>query len=178
MYYQIFVKDGLFLEAERNLKCLTLVKVIFFLQLSFSGLENSQLTGSWQMSQFSRRVRKKTLVITGLSVLLQCLVILWRLSWELLKNTWKIMLRSLPTWANEGKVRLNFLLCQNYSSSRPREASSCNLFGCQQSFWFSVSQHPMQNVQHTAGQKHSMIAYKSGSKGYSQCDYIVQADSH
>lgn len=42
----------------------------------------------------------------------------------------------------------------------------------------SVSQHPMQNVQHTARQKHSMVAYNSGSKGYSQCDYIVQADSH
>ena len=41
--------------------------------------------------------RKKTLVITGLSVSLQCLVKLWRkLCWEFMKNTWRTM-RSLVT---------------------------------------------------------------------------------
>jgi len=59
--------------------------------LFFNGLgilERSQSTGSWQMlAQFSRRVRRKTLVITGLSVSLQCLVKLWRgLFWGLLKS--------------------------------------------------------------------------------------------
>lgn len=39
------------------------------------GLERSQTTGSWQMlSQFSRRERRKTLVVTGLSVSLWCLM--------------------------------------------------------------------------------------------------------
>jgi len=63
-------------------------------QLFFSGLRNlersdrSQLTGSWQMFQFSRGMRKKTLVITGLSVTFQCLVKLGRkLCWELSTNT-------------------------------------------------------------------------------------------
>jgi len=37
--------------------------------------------------QFSRKVRKKILVITGLSVSLQCLVKLWRkLCWELFEK--------------------------------------------------------------------------------------------
>lgn len=44
--------------------------------LFFNGLgslERSPSTGSWQrLSQFSRRVRRKTLVITALSVSLQC----------------------------------------------------------------------------------------------------------
>jgi len=46
-------------------------------------------TSIWQtLSQFSRTVRRKTLVITSLSVLLQHLIKLWRrLFWELLKNT-------------------------------------------------------------------------------------------
>lgn len=45
-------------------------------QLFFNGLGNlrsSQLIGNWQTSQFSRRVRKKTLVITGLSASIRCL---------------------------------------------------------------------------------------------------------
>lgn len=73
-------------------------------QLFFNGLGNlrsSQLTGSWQTSQFSRRVRKKTLVITGLSASIQCLAKLqtWLLE-ELLENTQKTM-HSLAT-ANTG----------------------------------------------------------------------------
>ena len=59
-------------------------------------LERSPSTRSQQMSQFSRRARKKTLVITGLSVSLQCLVKLWRrLPWELLKNIWETMQSSV-----------------------------------------------------------------------------------
>lgn len=47
---------------------------------------------NWKLSQFSRRVRKKTQIIIGLSVSIQCLVNLWRrLFWQLLKNTWKTM---------------------------------------------------------------------------------------
>lgn len=45
-------------------------------QLFFNGLGNlrsSQLIGNWQTSQFSRRVRKKKLVITGLSASIRCL---------------------------------------------------------------------------------------------------------
>lgn len=39
---------------------------------SLRNLKRSQVTGSWKtLSQFSRRARKKTLVITGLSVLLE-----------------------------------------------------------------------------------------------------------
>ncbi|KAK4830736.1 LOW QUALITY PROTEIN: hypothetical protein QYF61_013186 [Mycteria americana] len=46
---------------------------------SLGSLERSQPTRSWQMlSQFSRKVRRKILVITGMSVSLQWLVKLWR----------------------------------------------------------------------------------------------------
>lgn len=61
--------------------------------LFFKGLgslERSQSIGSWLMSQFSKRVKRKTLVITGLSVSLWCLVKLWRrLFWESLKITFE-----------------------------------------------------------------------------------------
>ena len=64
----------------------------FSATLLVGNLERSQLTESLQMFQFSRRARRKTLVIKGLSVSLQCLVKLWReLCWELLKNTWRTM---------------------------------------------------------------------------------------
>ena len=44
---------------------------------SCGSLERSQLTGSWKMlPRFSRRVRRKTLVIAGLSASSQCLVTL------------------------------------------------------------------------------------------------------
>lgn len=60
-------------------------------QLFFDGLgnlETYQLPGSWlTLFQFTRRAKRKTLVITGLLLLLQCLVKSWRKScWELLKN--------------------------------------------------------------------------------------------
>lgn len=56
---------------------------------SLGSLERSQLNGSWHMlSQFSRMVKRNTLVIAGLPVSHQCLVKLWRwIFWELLKNT-------------------------------------------------------------------------------------------
>lgn len=73
-------------------------------QLFFNGpgsLGSSQLTGSWQMSQFSRRMRKETLVITGLSATIQCLAKLQRrLLKELMENTQQTMY-SLAT-ANTG----------------------------------------------------------------------------
>lgn len=52
-------------------------------------LDSIQLTENCQMlSLFSRRLRRKILVITSLSLSLQCLVKLCRmLFWELLKNT-------------------------------------------------------------------------------------------
>lgn len=61
-------------------------------------LEKSQLTESWQMSQFSRSARKSTLETTGLLVSLQCPVE-WQKKWfwEVLKNTWGIM-QSLVTF--------------------------------------------------------------------------------
>lgn len=55
-------------------------------------LERYQLSGSWQMlSQFSARLRRKALVITGQKVSLQCLVKL-RLFCEQGKNVWETML--------------------------------------------------------------------------------------
>jgi len=46
---------------------------------SLRNLERSQSAGSYKMLfQFSRMARKKTLLIIGLSVSLQCLVKLWR----------------------------------------------------------------------------------------------------
>lgn len=67
-------------------------------------LDSSQLTGSWQMFQFSRRGRKKILIVTDPTDSLQCLV---KLCWELLKNTWRAMLTldtaNMGSWG-EGPV--------------------------------------------------------------------------
>jgi len=41
--------------------------------------------GSWEESLFFKK-RKKILVTAGLTVSLCCLIKLWRLLWELLKN--------------------------------------------------------------------------------------------
>lgn len=56
---------------------------------NFEDVERSQLNKSWEtLFQFSGKARKKTLVITGLSVTFQCLVKLGRkLCWELSTNT-------------------------------------------------------------------------------------------
>jgi len=49
------------------------------------------LIESWQtLSQFSGRVRKKILLITGLPVSLQCLIKLERLFWEFQEKLLKV----------------------------------------------------------------------------------------
>jgi len=60
------------------------------------------------LSRFSRKERRQTLVITGLSVSLQCLVKLWRrLFCELLKNIERQCSHwSQPTQVHEGKALL------------------------------------------------------------------------
>lgn len=54
-----------------------------------------EVPADWKLmkfSQFSERARRTTLVTTGLSVSLQCLVNLWRrFFWDVLTNTWKTM---------------------------------------------------------------------------------------
>lgn len=73
-------------------------------------LERSQTSGSWQMSHFSRRARKKILLMTDLPVSLWCLVILWRLFWESLKNTWKTMKSLVTTNLDSYLTNRTFLL--------------------------------------------------------------------
>lgn len=56
--------------------------------LVFWMLEKNPAPKQKQMSPFSRKVRRKILIITGLSFSFKCLVKFWRrLLWELLENT-------------------------------------------------------------------------------------------
>lgn len=122
-------------------------------QLFFNSLGNLvrfHYTGSWQTFQFARRARKKTLVTTGLTVLLQYLLELWRkLFWELLKNTWKTMqslvIANMGSQGEKSCFTNDFPLWQSQLCSWPRDASWCKLFGFQQSFQYCVLQSPGQN---------------------------------
>lgn len=59
--------------------------------------ESREVPVNWQLANtVTGRVRKETLVFTGLPASLQHLVILWKLFWELLKNTLMTM-QSLVT---------------------------------------------------------------------------------
>ncbi|KAK4810993.1 hypothetical protein QYF61_014465 [Mycteria americana] len=80
--------DGIHPRVLKSLANVIAGPLAIIFQWPWESGERSQLTGSWQMlSQFSRRGRRKTLVITGLSVPFQCLVQLWiSLFWELLKK--------------------------------------------------------------------------------------------
>jgi len=87
------VRWGLCQGTRRAGQCHHKTSLNYFSAILLVGnLERSQLTESLQMFQFSRRARRKTLVIKGLSFFLGCLAKLGRgLFWELLKNTWKTM---------------------------------------------------------------------------------------
>lgn len=90
--YKSMGPHGIHLRILKVLLSLQNLSMIFE---QFWESEGFQLTGSWQMSQFST-LRRRTLETTGLSVSLQCQAKSWkRLLWEVLKNTWRTVQASV-----------------------------------------------------------------------------------
>lgn len=93
----------------------------------FGNLERPQLTGIWQVFQFWKRAKKKTLVIMELSV---SLFTMEEIMLEL-RNTWRtkqsLITDNMGLWRVGPVNWLNFPLWQGLPSSWPQEASWCYL---------------------------------------------------
>ena len=153
--------------------------------LFFNGLgslERSQSTGSCQMlSQFSRRLRRKTLLITGLSPSRQCQGVTEK---HLRDNA--VIGPSQHGFARGKSCLTNLIsfydkVTQLVDQGKPGDGGAA--FGVQQSFCYCLSRYPSrQNVQQTARQVQNtlgeQLADGSGSKGYSKRGYITPAASH